>query len=66
MLCATSVKRVLISSIFKWGKRDFGGIKGVLNFIKKYVVDDDKRGFLEKIKNDIRVDYLYYDWNLNK
>jgi hypothetical protein len=59
-------KRVLMSSIFKWYRKDFGGTDGVLNFIKKYIVDDDKRSFLEKSKNNISVDYLYYDWNLNK
>ncbi len=58
--------RILISQIFKWYKVDFGGTLGVLNFIRKYIGDDDKKDFLDKNKNNIRIDYLYYDWNLNK
>ncbi|UCE71240.1 MAG: DUF547 domain-containing protein, partial [Nitrospiraceae bacterium] len=58
-------KRMLISSIFKWYMSDFAGAAGVIDFIKKYIVDDDKREFLESVA-DIKVDYLYYDWNLNK
>ena len=59
-------RRMLISQIFKWYEIDFGGISGVLNFVRKYILDDDKRTFLESGDTDIRIDYLYYDWNLNK
>jgi hypothetical protein len=59
-------KRILISLIFKWYGKDFGGRAGVLDFIKRYILDDDKRFFLEKAGSGIRIDYLYYDWNLNK
>jgi hypothetical protein len=58
-------KRILISQIFKWYEIDFGGISGVLNFIERYILDDDKRAFFDAHKNNIRTDYLYYDWNLN-
>jgi hypothetical protein len=58
-------KRMLISSIFKWYMSDFGGASGVMDFIRKYIVDDDKRAFLETATG-IKIDYLYYDWNLNK
>ena len=58
-------KRMLISLIFKWYMSDFDGPSGVRDFIKKYIVDDDKRDFLNTV-SDIKVDYLYYDWNLNK
>lgn len=57
--------RILISQIFKWYKRDFGGRSGVLEFIKKYSLDDDKKVFLEQRKN-IKIGYLYYDWHLNR
>jgi hypothetical protein len=57
--------RLLVSQIFKWYKRDFGGTSGVLQLIKKYILDDDKRDYLESNRN-VRIDYLYYDWNLNK
>jgi hypothetical protein len=59
-------RRILISQIFKWYKVDFGGISGILDFIKKYILDDDKKTFLEKTGKNIKIDYLYYDWNLNK
>ncbi len=57
--------RILISILFKWYKNDFGGIDGVLNFIGKYIVDDDKKGFIINRKKKIIVHYLHYDWNLN-
>jgi hypothetical protein len=59
-------ERVLISSIFDWYQDDFGGRKGVIDFIRQYILDDDKKAFLEKAGDNIRIDYLYYDWNLNR
>ena len=58
-------KRMLVSSIFKWYSPDFGGTTGVIDFIKTYIVDDDKKEFLTRTK-EVDVSYLYYDWNLNK
>lgn len=58
--------RLVISKIFKWYASDFGGPEGVLNFIERYLVDDDKRGFIRKRHGKVQVEYLYYDWNLNK
>ncbi len=59
-------KRVVLSMIFKWYERDFGGREGVLDFIENYLVDDDKKTFLKMNKDYLKVDYLHYDWNLNK
>ncbi len=59
-------KRVLLSSIFNWYGEDFGGSRGALEFIERYIVDDDKREFLRQHKDEAQVDYLYYDWNLNR
>jgi hypothetical protein len=59
-------KRVLISQIFKWYETDFGGTTGILGFIERYILDDDKKKFLGTTKSNLTVDYLYYDWNLNK
>lgn len=59
-------KRMLISSIFKWYGKDFGGRKGVLDFIERYLVDDDDKRFVKEAKGNIKVEHLYYDWNLNK
>jgi hypothetical protein len=58
--------RILISQIFNWYSNDFGGTSGIINFIKRYILDEDKKKFLENTRNDISIDYLYYDWNLNK
>jgi hypothetical protein len=58
--------RLLLSQIFKWYQTDFGGKKGVLKFIGKYILDDDKREFLEEKGMAAGIDYLYYDWHLNK
>ncbi|MEW6334162.1 MAG: DUF547 domain-containing protein [Thermodesulfobacteriota bacterium] len=57
--------RIMLSQIFEWYEKDFGGKAGVLDFLCRYILDDDKRDFLEDQGNRIRMDYLYYDWSLN-
>ena len=57
--------RMLISQIFKWYKRDFGGRRGILDLIKRHILDDDKKEYIEKSGSNIEIDYLFYDWNLN-
>jgi hypothetical protein len=59
-------KRILMSMIFKWYRTDFGGISGVIEFIRKYILDEDKKNFLKTSKDNMKIDYLYYDWNLNR
>jgi hypothetical protein len=59
-------KRMLISSIFNWYERDFGGRTGVLDFIERYLVDERDKSFVKEEKKNVKVEYLYYDWNLNK
>ncbi len=59
-------RKLAISKIFKWYEKDFGGIKGVIDFINRYTVDDDKKTFLLEQSRQLKIDYLYYDWNLNK
>jgi hypothetical protein len=47
-----------LSPIFKWFAEDFGGEKGVLEFVRKYS---------STISGDATMDgYFSYDWNLNK
>lgn len=58
--------RIFLSEIFKWYEKDFGGRKGVLQFIERYTVDDDKKGFIRGEADSARIEYLFYDWNLNK
>jgi len=57
---------MLISEIFRWYERDFGGTGGVLDFIFDYLVDEKARRFLQEKTGDLRIDYLHYDWNLNR
>jgi hypothetical protein len=57
---------MLISSIFNWYERDFGGRTGVLDFIERYLVDERDKSFVKEQKKKVKVEYLYYDWNLNK
>lgn len=58
--------RLLVSSIFKWYKNDFGGKNGIINIILKYLNNEEKKEFLSNNRKKIKIEYLYYDWNLNK
>jgi hypothetical protein len=58
-------KKILLSQIFKWYKRDFGGKKEMLEFLLRYLDQDEKSEFFVKNKDSIVVEYLFYDWNLN-
>jgi hypothetical protein len=57
--------KILLSQIFKWYKRDFGGKKQMFEFLKRYLNRDEKLDFFAKNKDRIAVEYLFYDWNLN-
>jgi hypothetical protein len=51
-----------VSKIFKWFGEDFGG--DVVGFFLKYAEEDLKNRLLAK-GDQIKVDYLNYDWGLN-
>ncbi len=57
--------KILLSQIFRWYKRDFGGRKQMFEFLQRYLNGDEKLDFFAKNKNRIVVEYLFYDWNLN-
>lgn len=57
--------KVLLSQIFNWYSRDFGGQQKVFDFLLKYLDQDDKAQFLADRRYHIQVEYLFYDWNLN-
>lgn len=58
-------KRIRISRIFKWFGEDFGGSRGVKKFVERYAPASD-RAWLEAQRDELRVGYLGYDWNLNE
>jgi hypothetical protein len=60
-------KTVFISMIFKWYKIDFGGSdRALLDTLLNYLDEGKDKAFLEENKNQIRIRYQPYDWNLNQ
>jgi GH15 family glucan-1,4-alpha-glucosidase len=60
-------KRVSLSRIFKWYASDFGKtLPERLRFIAPYLYRPEEREFLETHAEKITVDYLDYDWRLNR
>jgi hypothetical protein len=58
-------RRVRLSRIFEWYEADFGGRAGVLDFIRRHLLDTEKREFLEARGKSLEVEYTAYDWGLN-
>ena len=58
--------KVLLSEIFRWYERDFGGRIGVMDFLYDYLADDNAREFLREQGATAEIEYIYYDWNLNR
>jgi hypothetical protein len=60
-------KTVFISMIFKWYKNDFGGSdRALLDTLLNYLDEGKDKAFLEENRNQIRIQYQPYDWNLNQ
>lgn len=58
---------ILISKIFKWYRADFGSRpEEMLNVILNFLDEGEKKDFLKKNKQRIRIRYLPYDWSLNQ
>lgn len=58
---------LLISMIFKWYKADFGGSdRALVDTILNFLDEGEKKNFLRKNGNRVRVKYQPYDWNLNQ
>ncbi len=53
-----------VSKIFRWFEEDFGGEKGVVDFIRRYATGDLKVR-LERLGDMVHLKYLDYDWSLN-
>lgn len=57
--------KVFLSQIFDWYKRDFGGKEGIRRFLLRYLDKDEKWDFIDRNWSTIKVEYLFYDWDLN-
>ncbi len=55
-----------LSPIFKWYSSDFGGRKGIVDFLVKYREDGKARDYL--VEHGIKADFAWkeYDWSLNR
>jgi hypothetical protein len=58
--------KMLISEIFRWYEKDFGGKGGVIDFIFDYLVGENARHFIRENSLNLPIEYLHYDWNLNR
>ena len=59
-------KEIHLSPIFKWYKSDFGGSQGMLDFLIRYLPDDERRRTLLHESDPLRLQYTPYDWRLNE
>jgi GH15 family glucan-1,4-alpha-glucosidase len=58
---------VKVSKIFLWYANDFGpNLVSRLRFIAPYLYDQEDRDFLAKEADTCHVEYLDYDWRLNR
>jgi hypothetical protein len=58
-------KTLQISRIFKWYRPDFGDRGSVIALLLRYLDPGEKKDFLQDQRNQIRIRYLPYNWNLN-
>lgn len=57
-------RKLLVSMTFKWYKEDFESAGGPAGFLRKYLKSADDQQWLAA--GDYQLDYLKYDWDLNK
>ena len=58
---------VYVSMIFKWYRPDFGeGRDGVIDTLLRFLDGGEKKDFLRKNRDRVRLQYLPYDWSLNR
>jgi len=57
---------ISISKIFRWYQVDFGGKKGILEFLGRYIKDSKIKLWMSDNLSSIRIQYHPYDWGLNK
>lgn len=64
LIVDASRNEINISRIFSWYADDFGGRSGVIDFVTRYLPDDDRKAWLQANPNP-QVSYKPYDWGLN-
>jgi hypothetical protein len=52
---------IKLSKIFEWYQPDFGGVEGVIQFVRKYAPKEK----LDRAGNKPNVTYMDYNWTLN-
>lgn len=57
--------KVVLSQIFNWYNKDFGGREGIQRFLLRYLDRDKIWWFIHKNWSGVTLEYLFYDWNLN-
>jgi hypothetical protein len=58
-------KEITLSRIFQWYAGDFGGRDGVIDFLIRYLPEDERRSFIIDSRSKLRLVYSDYDWRLN-
>lgn len=53
------------SEIFRWFEEDFGKHRGVIEFLYRYLPDDNRKSWLADNQRSTRIKYEKYDWGLN-
>jgi len=62
----TGESEVQLSRIFRWYQADFNGRSGLIDFLIKYLPDDERRSFLVEARGNARLKFKTYDWRLNQ
>jgi uncharacterized membrane protein YdjX (TVP38/TMEM64 family) len=62
LLVTEGSPKVRLSRVLDWYGEDFGGERGVLTFLSKYLADEEREILLD---DAIEVEYFSYDWSLN-
>jgi hypothetical protein len=56
---------VLLSKIFQWYEKDFGGRESLVDFLIEYLPEDERRDYLVEARGEYRLKFMPYDWGLN-
>jgi hypothetical protein len=57
--------KIVLSQIFDWYKIDFGGKDGIRRFLLRYLETEETRSIIEARWPRMKLNYLFYDWDLN-